>query len=306
MPSSSTVVKCFTALMLGCLGCGRPYVDTAALPLLVTPEQLTELGNILLVDARPAEAYLARRITGAVSLDPALLAETRGGVQLMLRDPKALASVLSERGLARERAIVVYGAGDDVRAVGAATRVFWALKYMRYPRVSLLDGGFGRWLAEDGPTAEGEPSGTIRAARLAALPPESRLTVTAAEVGAALSAGGHVIIDGRREGYYSGRVPIRGDLRSGRIPGAVNIHYADLLQAPHMTFKPVPELEKLLYPEGVTRDSKIIIYCNAGYTSTVIWFAYLMLGHGEVANYDGSMLEWAADESRPVIVKDAP
>lgn len=315
----------FAALMSGFAGCGGSLVENGTLPPLVSPEQLTGLANVLIVDVRPADDFLERRIPQAVSLESGLLSQTRGGVPFMLREPRELAALLSERSIGRERAIVVYGAGDDARAVGAATRVVWALRYMRYPRVSLLDGGLARWIAEDRPTVAGvsadaraeaiaqqgspsvtaAPADSMEAAEVAVIALESRLVATVAEISTALASGGHVIIDGRRREQYSGSMPARGVARSGRIPGAVNIHYADLLQEPQMTFKPVSELEQLLYPQGITRDSKIIVYCNAGNTSTVIWLAYLLLGHEEVANYDGSMLEWAADEVLP-LVKDEP
>ena len=44
----------------------------------------------------------------------------------------------------------------------------------------------------------------------------------------------------------------------------------------------------------------MITYCALGITATIDAFACLLCGKDEVAMYDGSLTEWAADESLPM------
>ena len=60
------------------------------------------------------------------------------------------------------------------------------------------------------------------------------------------------------------------------------------------------ELKEILYPEGITTETPVITYCNTGKSSSLIYFAYRLVGHKQVASYDGGIIEWCADESLPV------
>ena len=41
-------------------------------------------------------------------------------------------------------------------------------------------------------------------------------------------------------------------------------------------------------------------YCSHGFAATVVAFALSLLGQDDVAVYDGSLAEWAADPARPL------
>jgi len=44
----------------------------------------------------------------------------------------------------------------------------------------------------------------------------------------------------------------------------------------------------------------VIAYCGGGIAATINAFACLLVGQEQVAVYDGSMSEWARDESMPI------
>ena len=44
----------------------------------------------------------------------------------------------------------------------------------------------------------------------------------------------------------------------------------------------------------------MICYCGGGIAATTDALALTLVGHSNVAVYDGSMREWAADESLPM------
>ena len=112
--------------------------------LLITPAELDErlaaADAPLLLDLRPAEAFAAGHIPGAVHLD-------LFGVSLTDTDPAPLAAflwmighLLASRGIAPDRAAVVYDEQSGIRAA----RAFWFLEYFGHPDPRQLDGGFGR------------------------------------------------------------------------------------------------------------------------------------------------------------------
>ncbi len=51
---------------------------------------------------------------------------------------------------------------------------------------------------------------------------------------------------------------------------------------------------------GVTPESEVITYCGRGYAGACGMLALKLLGHDRVRLYDGSWLEWSADERLPV------
>ena len=47
-----------------------------------------------------------------------------------------------------------------------------------------------------------------------------------------------------------------------------------------------------------------ITFCNTGHWASLGWFAsHELLGNDKVRLYDGSMVEWSADDSLPMEVK---
>ena len=119
--------------------------------LLVTPSELADaLGAAdtpLLLDLRPAEAYAAGHLPGAVHLD-------LFGISLIDTDPAPLRAflwilehLLASRGVDASRHVVVYDEKSGMRAA----RAFWALEYFGHEHTRLLDGGFGAWQAEGHP-----------------------------------------------------------------------------------------------------------------------------------------------------------
>ena len=281
--------------------------DTA-FPVLLSPEQLAEYEDALsLVDVRSEAHFQAMRIPGAVSLPLGAFRVARGGVPGMLPAPDALNKLLSERGIRKERPVVVYGANSSPREVIGVARVFWALEAQGYPRVAILDGGLSRWVSENRETSSGV-SEALPSAEEVVEAPEKRLALAEkSDVARTLEAtNGAVLVDARPADHYSGAAPVRGLPRAGHIPGARNIPYSEVFTMPHAMFKAASELEPLLYADDITRDTEIIVYCNSGLFSSAIYFAYRLLGHERIANYDGGMFEWAADEALPVSTSAAP
>ena len=52
--------------------------------------------------------------------------------------------------------------------------------------------------------------------------------------------------------------------------------------------------------KGLLDAERVICYCGGGISATIDAFALRMLGHANVAVYDGSMSEWASNPDLPM------
>ena len=87
--------------------------------------------------------------------------------------------------------------------------------------------------------------------------------------------------------------------RKGHIKGSVNVPYPSLLNADG-SYRPVDELRAAFDAVGALRKPRIICYCGGGISATMDALALTLIGHANVAVYDGSMSEWVLDPALPM------
>jgi thiosulfate/3-mercaptopyruvate sulfurtransferase len=92
--------------------------------------------------------------------------------------------------------------------------------------------------------------------------------------------------------------------RRGHIPGSLNLHYDELLNAEG--FRSADELHAALTSRGLLTADRIIAYCGGGISATIDGFACLLAGQERVAVYDGSMSEWVRDQTLPLVTGAEP
>jgi thiosulfate/3-mercaptopyruvate sulfurtransferase len=238
--------------------------------------------------------YEARHIPGAVFFDIDEIADTDNPLPHMLPSPEKFASRMRKLGIGDGNRVVVY----DAHGLMSATRAWWMLRVFGHPDVALLNGGLPKWLAEGRPVEDGPP--TPRERHFTARLDHSQVR-DKAQMMANLKTGREQVLDARASGRFTGREPeLWPGRRSGHIPGSRNLPFTDLLNPTDKTLLPAAELSAKFRQAGIDLKKPVVTSCGSGVTATVLSFGLHLIGHRDVAVYDGSWAEWGLPGDTPV------
>lgn len=181
------------------------------------------------------------------------------------------------------------------------TRAWWTMHHMGAD-VAILRGGIEKWVGEGRPmiTDESRPepaSFTVRAGW-------ERARADKDDVLAALDDTSTCVVDALPASSFDGTDPGYGP-RRGHIDGAVNLSFRDLIDGETAGFVSPEKMRTLLEDSRLLAKPRVITYCGGAIAATVDAFAMALFGHENVAVYDGSLMEWSADPSLPM-VNDVP
>lgn len=230
--------------------------------------------------------FVAGHVPGArfFDLDAASAHDTT--LPHMLPTPAAFADYVGALGVGDEHDVVVYdGSGVNL----SAPRVWWMFRAFGHDRVSVLDGGLGKWRAEGRPLEAGEePRETTR------FTPRPRLELVRdlAAMAAHVAGGDSQIVDMRSAGRFAGRDPEpRPGLRGGHMPGSLNLPFNELVN-PDGTVLDEAALRARLSAAGIDPRRPIVASCGSGTSACALLLNLDRLGVRDAALYDGSWSEW--------------
>ena len=265
-----------------------------AKPVLVTTDWLAEHLNddnivVAEVDENP-DLYDEGHIAGAVKLH--WRDDLQDPVERDLVDKPTFERLMSERGIANDATLVVYGDKNNWFAAYA----YWYLKIYGHGDVRILDGGRQKW-ADEGREFTTETPQPRQADYNASERDESIRTYRDA-VRAQIGEQTKALVDVRSPQEYAGDLIAppgyeqEGAQRAGHIPTAASNPWATAVRDDG-TFKSADELRELYEGKGVTPEKEVTAYCRIGERSAHTWFVLReLLGYEQVKNYDGSWTEW--------------
>lgn len=271
-------------------------------PIVSTQWLAAHLPDVKLVDASwympgekrdPRTEFAARHISGAVFFDIDAIADQSCGLPHMMPSPGEFTAAMNTLGISNGDTVVTY----DGSGIFSSPRAWWALRSMGHEKVAVLDGGLPKWIAEGHPTVSGTttPSpGSFTASPVTALVRDFDSVLKH------LHADDAQILDARSASRFTGaeKEP-RAGLKSGHMPGAINLHYRALLTADG-TLKSEEELRGIFSRSGVELNTPIVTTCGSGISAAILMLALEKLGAVDVALYDGSWAQWGGKDGAPI------
>src|SRR5688572_9886750 len=195
------------------------------------------------------------------------------------------------------------GVGDGVRVVLYdravnmwAARIWWMLRAFGFDNAAVLDGGFRKWTLEGRAVAT---DGGAAPARRFVAQPRSGLIADKAGVLAALGDDRTCVLNALTEEQHRGTGGASYG-RRGRITGSVNVPARDLVDPKTHAYLPPDLLRAKFAASGALDAQKVVTYCGGGIAASSDAFVLTLLGRDDVAVYDASLSEWAADPSLPM------
>lgn len=239
------------------------------------------------------EDYEAGHVPGAGFLDlQADLSDQSTDLPFTRSPVPQLEQSLSRAGIGPGARVVVYSTGH----VMWAARVWWMLRALGFESAAVLDGGFAKWRREERPIAT-EPC-LYPAAQFKAAPRPS-LWADADEVERSIESSSVCTINALPREIFTGESRVHYG-RRGHIAGSQNVPFAGTLDPSTGTFLPAQALRRAFEPAGAFERERVITYCGGGISAAQNAFALVLLGHPDVAVYDGSLAEWSRDPAKPM------
>jgi thiosulfate/3-mercaptopyruvate sulfurtransferase len=270
------------------------------------------MDNMVIIDIRPEELYKAGHIPNSVNIpfeaihciwvnkifDP--------GNILQMPEKDTLSKNLGKYGInSRSKIVVVTNFNPKIQipppsyAISGATRVATTLLYAGVKQVSVLDGGYEKWVAEKNKTSTKIPK--VKLVNFNGIFNNS-IIVDMKYVKSKI--GKSTIIDARDLEVYDGTRKPDFALKSGHIKTAISLPAINMWNyiPGDLTYNKdndgtylCKDMLNLIAGKAISdKKSEIILYCGVGgYASSWYFVLTQVLDYKNVKIYDGSAQEWS-------------
>ena len=273
---------------------------------LVSPRELASLMEsepCVLIDTRDGDSYAAGHLPGAVNMHDIFTFLATSSAEGMHELKDKFADEFGAAGLSGKETAVIYEQSMNT-GFGQSCRGFFLLKFLGYPKVKVLHGGYQAWTVEGMPVSTDAVTPTPKT--FPVTDTGHNLMLDVADVQAALGDDKIVMLDVRDvdEWIADSSSPYGKDFcpRKGRLPGAKWIEWYRMM-------KPSPEGPMIKSKDeilaecatvGITAETPVYIYCFKGARASNTFLALKEAGIKDVRIYFGSWNEWSRDPSLPI------
>ncbi|MET8559078.1 sulfurtransferase [Streptomyces flaveolus] len=243
-------------------------------------------------------AYDKNHIKNAIRID--WTKDLQDPVRRDFIDQEGFEKLLSEKGIANDHTVILYGGNNN----WFASYAYWYFKLYGHENVKLLDGGRKKWELDARELVAGDEVPERPKTDYKATAQDASIRAFRDDVLAAI--GSQNLVDVRSPDEFSGKLlapahlPQEQSQRPGHVPTAKNIPWSKNANDDG-TLKSDEELKQLYTEEGVDLAKDTIAYCRIGERSALTWFVlHELLGVENVKNYDGSWTEYGSLVGVPI------
>jgi thiosulfate/3-mercaptopyruvate sulfurtransferase len=247
------------------------------------------------MDRNAQAEFTTSHIPSARFFDIDAIAAPDGDLPHMLPTAEIFAHHMNALGISSDKKIITY----DRSVFLSSARAWWMLRMFGHSDVAVLDGGWCAWLDAGGPVASGDNeiplSETIFTPSAAT---QAQVILMDQLRGLVETGTAPQILDARASARFEGKAPEpRPGLRSGHIPGALNLPINDILDANTGLLKSKEELRALFDEAGIDWHKPVITSCGSGVTAAGLTLAFALLGKTDVHLFDGSWTQWGSSDA---------
>jgi thiosulfate/3-mercaptopyruvate sulfurtransferase len=272
---------------------------------LTSTKELSELlyrNDLVIIDTREPEDYAMAHIPGAINVYEIfsyLVTKENGAYDTMRQ---TFANLFGNAGIYCNERVVIYEDAMD-NGYGRSCRGYFILRHLGHKNVTVLHGGFQKWIDEGLPVTNISPKPERK---IFPINLDNSIILTTAEMLYSLNDPSIIKLDCRDRSEWMGisSSPYGPDFspRKGRIPGAVWIEWYQVMKHNGISpcFKEPDELRDLFSSVGINHDSRVHVYCFKGARTSNVFISMKLAGIKNVRNYLGSWNEWSRDFTLPI------
>ena len=196
--------------------------------------------------------------------------------------------IMSELGVKNSDHIVIYDNSDVI----SSCRVWYTFLYFNHDPdlVSVLDGGFIKWLKEKKDTTK-----DIKKFEKSSYSAHENtsLVLNKDQIITNIKNKSFELIDARGRERFLGLQPeARKGLKSGNIEGSKNMPFTELINSNDRTFKKKEDLISIFEKNKIDPNKKIAFTCGSGITACVLGLTNSIISGKNPVVYDGSWSEY--------------
>ncbi|XP_028311251.1 3-mercaptopyruvate sulfurtransferase-like [Gouania willdenowi] len=244
--------------------------------------------------------FACSHIPGACRFDIDECSDRTSSFDHTLPSEEHFADYVGALGVGNDSHVVVYDASDF--GAFSCTRVWWMFRLYGHPKVSVLDGGFKRWVKEGHPVSAEftKPRPVEFTARM-----QRSWVKSFEDVTENLNDPRFQVVDVRPHTRFQGLEPEpREGVQPGHIPGSKCMPFYDFLDDNGMMLSP-EKLKQFFEQSQVDLSKPLCGTCGSGVTACHMVLAAHLCGAPPAFLYDGSWYEWFTKAPRQHIISEA-